>query len=111
MKSTGISLQRAMLALVFFHIFLGIGTYFFSNHIIPYGELKSYNLRKNISKLKPALAIREGVFNDLGQMTIKVMRKYGPDNNQLMEDIIIHEKTRDNKNRVVIKAESGELKK
>ncbi|MFQ3351933.1 MAG: lipopolysaccharide export system permease protein [Candidatus Marivariicella framensis] len=109
MKSTGISLQRAMLALVFFHIFLGIGTYFFSNHIIPYGELKSYNLRKNISKLKPALAIREGVFNDLGQMTIKVMRKYG-DNNQLMEDIIIHEKTRDNKNRVVIKAESGELR-
>ena len=48
MKSTGISLQRAMLALVFFHTFLGIGTFFFSNHIIPYGELKSNNLRKNI---------------------------------------------------------------
>ena len=109
MKSTGISLQRAMLALFFFHIFLGVGTYFFSNLVIPYGELKSYNLRKNISKLKPALAIREGVFNDLGQMTIKVMKKYG-DNNQLLENIIIHEKSIDNKNRVVIKAESGELR-
>ena len=109
MKSTGISLQRAMYALIICHIFLGIGTYFFSNHIIPYGELKSYNLRKNIAKLKPALAIREGVFNDLGQMTIKVMKKHG-DNDQLLEDIIIHEKTKDNKNRIVIKSESGELK-
>ncbi|MDG2371347.1 MAG: LptF/LptG family permease [Flavobacteriaceae bacterium] len=109
MKATGISLQRAMLALVLFHLFLGIGTYFFANHIIPYGELKSYNLRKNIAKLKPALVIREGVFNDLGQMTIKVMSKYG-DNNQLLKDIIIHEKSSDNRNRIVIKAESGELK-
>lgn len=109
MKSTGISLQRAMYALIIFHVFLGVGTYFFSNYIIPYGELKSYNLRKNISKLKPALAIREGVFNDLGQMTIKVTDKYG-DNNQLMKNIIIHEKAKDNKNRVVIKAESGELR-
>ncbi len=109
MKSTGISLQRSMMSLIIFHTFLGIGTYFFSNHIIPYGELKSYNLRKNISKLKPALAIREGVFNDLGQMTIKVMNKYG-DNDQFMDDIIIHEKSNDNRNRVVIKSESGELK-
>ena len=109
MKSTGISLQRAMYALIIFHVFLGIGSYFFSNHIIPYGELKSYNLRKNISKLKPALAIREGVFNDLGQMTIKVEKKFGK-NNEQMNNIIIHEKSNDNKNRVVIKAKSGELK-
>ena len=98
-----------MYALIIFHVFLGIGSYFFSNHIIPYGELKSYNLRKNISKLKPALAIREGVFNDLGQMTIKVEKKFGK-NNEQMNNIIIHEKSNDNKNRVVIKAESGELK-
>ncbi len=109
MKSTGISLKRTMLALIIFHVFLGIGSFFFSNYIIPYGELKSYNLRKNIAKLKPALAIREGVFNDLGQMTIKVVKKHGL-NNELMEDIIIHEKANDNKNRVVIKAKSGELK-
>lgn len=109
MKSSGISLQRAMYALIIFHVFLGIGSYFFSNHIIPYGELKSYNLRKNISKLKPALAIREGVFNDLGQMTIKVEKKFGK-NNEQMNNIIIHEKSKDNKNRVVIKAKSGELR-
>ncbi len=46
MKSTGISLHRAMIGLVFLHILIGIGTFYFSNHVIPYGELKSYNLRK-----------------------------------------------------------------
>ncbi|MBN09802.1 MAG: permease [Flavobacteriaceae bacterium] len=109
MKSNGISLQRAMLALIILHFFLGIGTFYFSNYIIPYGELKSYNLRKNLAKLKPTIAITEGIFNDLGNMTIKVKNKSGI-NGQILDDIIIHEKTSDNKNRIVIKANSGELR-
>jgi lipopolysaccharide export system permease protein len=98
-----------MAALIILHIVLGIGAFYFSNHVITYGELKSYNLRRNLAKLKPAIAIREGVFNDLGQMSIKVKRKYGPDY-RLLEDIIIHEKTKDYTNRIVIKAANGELK-
>ena len=109
MKSTGISLFRAMTPLIILHIALGIGAFYFSNHVIPYGELKSYNLRRNLAKLKPAIAIREGVFNDLGQMSIKVKRKYGLDD-RLLEDVIIHEKTKDYTNRIVIKAVRGELK-
>ena len=109
MKSTGISLFRAMTSLIIVHLTLGIGALYFSNNVIPYGELKSYNLRRNLAKLKPAIAIREGVFNDLGQMSIKVKRKYGLDD-RLLEDVIIHEKTKDYTNRIVIKAVSGELK-
>ena len=109
MKSSGISLQRAMAGLVIFHIALGIGSFYFANHVIPYGEVKSYNLRKNLAKLKPALAIREGMFNDLGQINIKVGRKYG-DNDRFLEDVIIHEKTNDQRNTIVIKAKTGELK-
>jgi lipopolysaccharide export system permease protein len=62
-----------------------------------------------MAKLKPALAITEGIFNDLGAMNIKVERKYGEDN-RFLENIIIHEITPDNKNRIVIKAAHGELK-
>ncbi|MDG2396110.1 MAG: LptF/LptG family permease [Flavobacteriaceae bacterium] len=109
MKATGISLKRAMVALLFLHFFLGIGTYYFANYIIPYGELKYFNLRKNLAKLKPALAITEGIFNDIGQMNLKVEKKYG-DGNRFLKDVIIHEKTPDFKNRIVIKSESGELK-
>ena len=109
MKSTGISLQRALLGLSIFHILLGIGTFYFSNHVIPYGELKSYNLRKNLAKLKPTLAIREGIFNEIGQYNIKVEKKYG-DDNRFLKNVIIHEYTPDKKNNIVIKADRGEMK-
>ena len=109
MKSTGISLHRAMIGLVFLHILIGIGTFYFSNHVIPYGELKSYNLRKNLAKLKPALAIREGIFNEVGDINIKVGKKYGPEN-RFLSDVIIHEYTPNKENSVVIKSTSGELK-
>jgi lipopolysaccharide export system permease protein len=109
MKSTGISLIRCMTGLFLVHIAIGVGSFYFSNHLIPFGEVKSYNLRRNLAKLKPAIAIREGIFNDLGPMSIKVKRKYGEDE-RLLEDVIIHEKTDDYKNRIVIKAKNGELK-
>ena len=109
MKSNGISIVRSMVALLIFHIFLGIGSFYFSNHVVTYGELKSYNLRKNLAKLKPTLSIREGIFNDIGNMNIKVSRKYG-DNEQYLEDIILHNISNDEINRLVIKAESGEVR-
>ena len=109
MKSNGISIVRSMVALLIFHIFLGVGSFYFSDNVVTYGELKSYNLRKNLAKLKPTLNIREGIFNDIGNMNIKVARKYG-DNEQFLEDIILHNISDDEINRLVIKAEKGEVK-
>ena len=109
MKSNGISIVRSMMALLIFHIFLGIGSFYFSDNVVTFGELKSYNLRKNLAKLKPTLSIREGIFNDIGNMNIKVARKYG-DNDQYLEDIILHSISDDEINRLVIKAEKGEVR-
>lgn len=109
MKSNGISIVRSMIALFIFHIFLGISSYYFSNHVVTFGELKSYNLRKNLAKLKPTLSIREGIFNDIGDLNIKVARKYG-ENEEYLEDIILHSISEDEINRLVIKAESGEVR-
>ena len=109
MKSNGISIVRSMVTLLIFHIFLGIGSFYFSDNVVTYGELKSYNLRKNLAKLKPTLSIREGIFNDIGNMNIKVARKYG-DNDQYLEDIILHSISDDEINRLVIKADKGEVR-
>ncbi len=109
MKSTGISLQRAMRSLIVFIVLLSIGTFFFANNVIPWSEFKQYNLRKNLAKKKPALAIGEGVFNDIGNINIKVDRKHG-DNDQLLDKVIIHQKSKDQRNRIVMKSKSGELK-
>ena len=108
MKASGISLQRAMKSLIIFIFLLSIGTFFFANNVIPEAEYKSYNLRRNIAKLKPALVISEGIFNDIGGVNLKVEDKYG-DNDQFLKDVIIHEKNNKGENIKVIKAKDGEL--
>jgi len=108
MKSAGISLQRAMRSLTYFIVFISLTAFFFANNVIPAAEFKSINLRKNIAKLKPAMAITEGIFNDVGNFNIKVNKKSG-DNDQYLDDVIIHQKSFRGGNHTVIKAEKGEL--
>jgi len=108
MKSSGISLQRAMRGLTVFILLVSLTAFFFANNVIPAAEYKSINLRKNIAKLKPAMAITEGVFNDIGTINIKVADKSG-DNGQFLTDVIIHKKTNRRGNYTVMKAKKGEL--
>ena len=75
MKSTGISLQRAMHSLTIFISLLAITTYFFANNVVPWAEFNFYNLRKNLAKVKPAMVIAEGQFNQIGNINIKVEEK------------------------------------
>ncbi len=109
MKSSGISLQRAMRTLTVFIIFVGIGAFFFSNIVIPASEKKFINLRKNIVKVKPARAITPNQFNELGDINIKVAEKHG-DNDEFLKDVIIHKKGKRTGNFTVIKAIEGELR-
>ncbi|RKS53533.1 lipopolysaccharide export system permease protein [Gillisia mitskevichiae] len=108
MKSAGISLQRAMRSLTVFIIFISLLAFFFSNNVIPAAEFKSINLRKNIAQLKPTMAISEGVFNDIGEINIKVDEKTG-DNDQYLKNVIIHQKSTGGGNLTVIKSTEGEL--
>ncbi|MEM9364175.1 MAG: LptF/LptG family permease [Bacteroidota bacterium] len=112
MKASGISLQKAMRSLIIFVTLLGGVTFFFANNVIPKSEQKTFNLRRNIAKVKPAAAITEGVFSDFegtGEgMNIKVDRKYG-EQDRFLENVIIHKKTRQGVNNTVIKAKGGEL--
>ncbi|WP_378187598.1 LptF/LptG family permease [Aquimarina sp. W85] len=109
MKSSGISLKRAMRTLSVFIILIGLGAFFFSNTVIPASERKFINLRKNIVQVKPAMVITANQFNDLGDFNIKVAEKYG-NNDQYLRDVIIHLKDDKPGNFVVIKATNGELK-
>ena len=109
MKSSGISLQRAMRSLTVFILLLSIIAFFFANNVIPFAEYKFINFRKNIAQLKPALAIAEGQFNDVGFYNIKVNKKSGPEGNTLT-GITIHKKSQNGDgNKTVIKAKNGEL--
>lgn len=110
MKSTGISLQRAMRSLSVFIVILGIGCFFFANNVIPWGEYNFYNLRRNIAKVKPSLAIAEGQFTDMGNINIRVEKKSG-ERGQFLDRVIIHKKKNIKRgNYTTIIADKGELK-
>jgi len=109
MKSSGISLQRAMRSLTFFILALSLCAFFFANNVIPYAEYKFINFRKDIAQMKPAMAIAEGQFSDVGTYNIKVNKKSG-ENGNFLTGVTIHKKTTlydGTKN--VIKAKTGEL--
>ncbi len=109
MKSAGISLQRALKVLTLFILFLSIVAFIFANNVIPYAEYKFVNFRKNIAQSKPALAISEGQFNNVGTYNIKVNKKSGENGNTLT-GITIHKLSRiGDGNKTVIKAKNGEL--
>ena len=111
MKSTGISLQRAMGGVMIFIILLSVTAFFFANNVIPYSEYKWQNLRRNISHLQPSMVISEGQFSQIGDLfNIKVEEKSG-DRDQFLRDVVIHKKneSKPNGNYTVIIAKNGEL--
>jgi lipopolysaccharide export system permease protein len=109
MKSSGISLQRAMRSLTVFIFILSIVAFIFANNVIPYAEYKFINFRRNLAQVKPAMAIAEGQFSEIGNYTIKVAKKSG-ENGNLLSDIIIHIKSTNGEgNKTIIRAKRGEL--
>ena len=109
MKSAGISLQRAMKSLIIFISILSIVAFLFANNVIPFAEYKFINFRRNIAQLKPAMAIAEGQFSDVGLFNIKVNKKSGTKGNMLT-GITIHKKSAmGDGSKTVIRAKNGEL--
>ena len=109
MKSAGISLRRALQPLFIFVTVLSIAAFLFANSVIPYAEYKFINFRKNIAQAKPALAIAEGQFSDVGIYNIKVNKKSG-ENGENLSGITIHKKSElGDGSRIVIKAKNGKL--
>ena len=91
MKSSGISLQRAMKMLTITIGILAFVSFFFANNVIPDAQFRFINLRKNIVQQKPAMAITEGQFNTIGTTNIKVDKKSG-DNGEFLEGVTMHVK-------------------
>lgn len=109
MKSSGISLNRAMQSLIVFIVLLSVIAFFFANNIIPKAEYEFVNLRKTILQQKPSMAITEGQFSNVGDYNIKVDKKYG-DNENLLDKVIIHKVSKLGTGvSTVIKADRGEL--
>lgn len=108
-KSSGISLIRALAPIFFFVIFLTGVTYYTNTRLVPKINLKTYSLLWDMRTKKPTLNIKEGVFYDgIPGYSIKVKEKVTDEH---LKDIIIYNHTGDNaqSNKKVILADSGRM--
>ena len=108
-KSAGVSLQRMVRPLVFLAIFISGINFLFLNYVYPYAILKQINLKLNIKKKQPALALVPGSFNtEIPDYQIKFDEKFG-ENENMLRNVLIYDLSDKKGNNKVITAETGEL--
>lgn len=108
-KSAGVSLQRLVRPLIFLAVFLSLINFFFLNNIYPYAMLKQINMKVNIKKKKPTLALIPGGFNtEIPNYHIKFDEKYGEENN-LLKKVLIYDLSSRLGNKKIITAERGKI--
>ena len=109
MKSAGLPLFRIMRPIIILMVFISFGAFLFYNYVIPVANLKSEALVLNISKQKPALNIRQGVFNkDIEGYSIKVGTKSGENDNEL-KNVLIYDHSASDGNTKLTVADHGKL--
>jgi lipopolysaccharide export LptBFGC system permease protein LptF len=106
-KSSGISLIRAMRPIGIFAVFLTIGAYLSNNYLVPKVNLKTFSLLYDIRMKSPALDIKEGVFYDgIPGYSIKVNEKR---DDIRLKEIIIYNHVEQQGNLNVTLADSGRM--
>jgi len=106
-KSSGISLLRALLPIGIFVVILSFFAYLSNNYLVPKVNLKTFSLLYDIRMKSPALDIQEGVFyNGIPNYSIKVNRKL---DDVTLKDIIIYDHTTGQGNTNIILADSGRM--
>lgn len=106
-KSSGVSLTRALRPIGIFSIVLTVLAFLSNNYLVPKVNLKTFSLLYDIRMKTPALDIKEGVFYDgIPQYSIKVNRKL---DDVRLQDIIIYNHSDGQGNINVTLADSGRM--
>jgi len=105
-KASGISLQRIMRPLIVFIVLISIGSFFYSNEVVPYSNRMFRTLMYDIQKKRPELNIQSGTFyNGVEGFSMLIGSKDQSTNR--LDDITIYDHRDNTGNNIVIKADSG----
>jgi lipopolysaccharide export system permease protein len=108
-KSAGISLRKAMMPLLVLIIFISIGSFIFSDYMLPRANLKYGSLLFDVRNKKLSFLIKEGVFNNsIPEYSIRVDKKY---EDGRLEGIMIYDHTGNNGIAKIIIAKDGKMGK
>jgi lipopolysaccharide export system permease protein len=109
LKSSGIPLQKIMRPLMILIAAVAVGSFFFSNNVLPYSNRKSRTLLYDIRNKRPELNIQAGSFyNGIDGFSIKIGEK-DPETN-LLRRVLIHDHREKRGNVNVIYGDSGYMK-
>ena len=106
-KSSGISLVRALRPIGVFVVILAFAAYLSNNYLVPKVNLKTFSLLYDIRMKSPALDIKEGVFyNGIPGYSLKVNKKL---DDIRLNEIIIYNHSEGQGNLNVTMADSGRM--
>ena len=104
MKAAGISLFRIMRSLTIVMILVSIGSFYFSDYILPPTQVRMWTLLFSIREKSPELDIPEGSFyNEITGRNIYVGKKI----NGTLRDVIIYDYSNGFDNTTIILADTG----
>jgi lipopolysaccharide export system permease protein len=107
-KSAGVSLFRIMRPLLILTLGLSMGAFLFANYVLPVSNLKFMTLLYSVTKKRPALNIKEGVYyNGIDGYVIRVGEK--EEGSRFMNDVQIYDHSEGKGNTRVLLAKRGEM--
>ncbi|WP_051295784.1 LptF/LptG family permease [Eisenibacter elegans] len=107
-KSAGISLLRVLVPIFIISLLLVVASFWFSNKVMPWANLKAYSLLYDIRQKKPSLDLKEGAFYaGLPGYSVRVSKKLA--DGQGLQDVIIYNHTKDRGNNELYVAKSGKM--
>ncbi len=109
MRSAGLGLFRIMAPLIVFVLGLSAFSFYFSNNVLPIANLKFQSLLWDVTRAKPALNLRPGVFfGGLDGFSIRVGDKN--DRTGELSDVLIYDHRKPfQANKTVVRAAKGTM--
>src|SRR5690554_797682 len=105
LKASGMSITKILRPLTFIIILISIGTFYFSNYVIPIANYKWHSIIFDIQEKKMTSFLKPGVYTqEIDGFSIKI--KEGKDNT--FKNIIIHDRRQSQEIKTIV-ADSGEF--
>ena len=110
-RSAGLGLFRIMLPLMFFVLLISIGSFYFSNNLLPIANLRFHSLLWDVTQKKPTLNLQPGIFySGIDGIRIRVGSK--DERTGKLGDVLIYDhRGAFQGNKTVVRARSGDMRR
>jgi lipopolysaccharide export system permease protein len=109
MRSAGLGLGSIMFPLIIFVGIISIGSFYFSNNVLPLANLRFHSLLWDVTQKKPTLNIQPGIFYEgIDGFSIRVAEK-DEETGELTDVLIYDHRAAFQGNRTVVRARSGTM--